>query len=452
MKLKSLFLTSMVALALGACSNATEEATTNDASAKGTMIFKFGVNNTSSRAGEESGKTNVGTQAESQLNTVDVRVVAANGTVITNKFASTDFYPTSYSTDGYYTLRTPFEVPAGTATIFVSVNESNTAENSVDLATSYTSLDALKATGSIADVTASNFKMTGSNKVKVIAGETVNGTVTVDRVTAKLEERTSKDAFTVTTPVNLGKDQTSTPIKVRFTNYTYVNLTQQYNNFASTTFPTFTYLQSCGIADKQNDFNMDDATGSNLIGANAKAITGEIVANAENYYDNKTYCLENVANAANTSTSKETSIVYKAQIQFANADGTYSDCTSDCYVVTKNRKATFYKSFKEMDDDNNNIYSRAYGFNGTQNYAAFAAKGVQKYVKGVCYYTHAIQTVSPAPAVDKIVRNNWYILSVNSVRQLGTPVPNPVDPTTGTLLDLNILINPWTYQLNSFNL
>lgn len=87
--------------------------------------------------------------------------------------------------------------------------------------------------------------------------------------------------------------------------------------------------------------------------------------------------------------------------------------------------------------------------------------GVEYFQKGVCYYNILIShddAITGTMALGKygVVRNNWYTLTINSVKQPGTPwIPEKTDPTdpekpgendddAEAYLSVSITINPWT--------
>ena len=87
--------------------------------------------------------------------------------------------------------------------------------------------------------------------------------------------------------------------------------------------------------------------------------------------------------------------------------------------------------------------------------------GVEYFQKGVCYYNILIRhddeiTGTMAHGKYGVVRNNWYKLTINSVKQPGTPwIPDKTDPTKPenpgeddddqeAYLSVNITVNSWT--------
>ena len=93
--------------------------------------------------------------------------------------------------------------------------------------------------------------------------------------------------------------------------------------------------------------------------------------------------------------------------------------------------------------------------------AAGETVGVEYFQEGVCYYNILIRhddaiTGTMAHGKYGVVRNNWYTLTINSVKQPGTPwIPDTTDPTdpekpgendddAEAYLSVNITVNPWT--------
>ena len=93
--------------------------------------------------------------------------------------------------------------------------------------------------------------------------------------------------------------------------------------------------------------------------------------------------------------------------------------------------------------------------------AAGETVGVEYFQKGVCYYNILIHhddaiTATMAHGKYGVVRNNWYTLTINSVKQPGTPwlpdTTNPTDPKDPgeddddkeAYLSVEITVNPWT--------
>ena len=93
--------------------------------------------------------------------------------------------------------------------------------------------------------------------------------------------------------------------------------------------------------------------------------------------------------------------------------------------------------------------------------AAGETVGVEYFQKGVCYYNILIRhddaiTATMAHGKYGVVRNNWYTLTINSVKQPGTPwIPDTTNSTDKkdpgeddddkeAYLSVEITVNPWT--------
>lgn len=93
--------------------------------------------------------------------------------------------------------------------------------------------------------------------------------------------------------------------------------------------------------------------------------------------------------------------------------------------------------------------------------AAGETVGVEYFQKGVCYYNIVIRhddAITATMALGKygVVRNNWYTLTINSVKQPGTPwIPDTTNSTDKkdpgeddddkeAYLSVEITVNPWT--------
>ena len=97
----------------------------------------------------------------------------------------------------------------------------------------------------------------------------------------------------------------------------------------------------------------------------------------------------------------------------------------------------------------NGSLNASFGLSDHSTNADFMTKiGAKKYTDGICYYSAAITTNGGG----NILRNNVYLLNVNSIRDLGFPeidVPTPGDPN---LLGFDVTVKNWTVNTNSFDL
>jgi enamine deaminase RidA (YjgF/YER057c/UK114 family) len=448
MKLKSLLLTSLVALALGACSS-NEEATGVQTEKNAYLGFSIAMPTAATTKADNtatSDGTNVGTTAENAVQTIEVRVVQAGADVYNQSLPVADF---AYA-NGVYTLLAAHLIPvnAGTADVFVTVN-GDVTRNSSDGATNTTA--AAYTNSLLSDITVSgqiandnNFLMSGKTAGVTIAADQVNtATVNVDRVAAKIQDFSipvvSSNSFTVSDRST--KTTTSTTVAIKLDSYSFINLNKTSYVFAQgTTYPwadgNFFLFNKQDGTDKA--FTIADANWT-AITPLAEGVTTKTVANGT------TYLMEH---KVTTTDLYPTAVVYKAEIQIDGAT------TGNVYTYEKTvdgvKGTFFYKSFAELNADNNNIFSNTYGLSESSDFSAFSLAGVTKYTAGICYYV--VPVLTAGSTTGSIVRNNWYNLKVNQITHLGTGVIDPGTPTKNTYLDLIVIVNPWIVNTNTISL
>jgi hypothetical protein len=446
MKLKSLILTSLVALALGACSTSSDDATGNNANASKEALLQINLgfaNMTSTRALPTEGSTTIGSDAENNVSSITVRVQYAS-TSISKTFTratGTTLVPESdtfiqQATDANnkmpYLLST-FKVQAGTAVIYVTANsdKTGTGDASTDLVGTYTALDGLTADGAAA--APSKFIMTGKSGSVTLEPNVVNtpADIYLDRVVAKLQEVTPTTGFAITNKITVvslatGATEVTTATgqqpEVKFLNYGLYNLNSDSYLFAQTKdFAPTAYLFPFTAKYKDNAAAFTALPTTKAIGATA----------------NETYCYEN--------DGTPTEVVYEAEVNGGEDFYMVKDKTAGTY--------TMYTSFAALDKANNGAVSAETGFNLTKdsNADAFYKYGIVKYTAGKCYYRAKVYTTTTDN--NKILRNNWYIMNVSTVANIGANfVDAPDFPDNITWLKLTIKVNPWTYRINNFNL
>jgi hypothetical protein len=430
MKLKSLLLTSMVALALGACSNANDAV--ENAETKTDAAFSFSIampaSSASSRA-VEAGGTNAGSDAENKLTKVAIVLkYSTNGSAdVTKTFNAADFTCTQNDADKtvVYTLNDDkkIEIAAGTFTAYAVVNG-----GMVELGATITKDYGTDLAGLTSNVAKDNeFMMSGFKTDNTVdAGHTVTAKINVDRVVAKIQEVSTNSEFTTTV-----KTTDNDAIIITLQNFTLLNLNRTSNVFTTSdgtnTLDYANYSLATSSADQFGNYFLASQTNSFAYStATAKTINNATV-----------YCFEN-SNAA-----LSTKVVYAAKIS-----GTDIVAGKNLYV----KDGKLYKSFKALDDAFDNIYSKTWKLNDeSSSYEQFLNAGVKQYAGGICYYVQNIMTAGTT-ATAKIVRNNWYKLNVKSISGLGLPVVDPKEDVDPTMLDLEIIVNPWTVNTNSFDL
>lgn len=420
MKLKNLFLASIAVAALTACSNETEFIDNGNQTVSKDASMQFGIalpKGALSRAGENvSGNTETGIQSENEF--VDITVVIDYSTsrdVYTFNF--NDFTPSNGENNQMLYLKNSIAVQAGKADVSAFVNASEALK--ADLNAKSTALNTLKVTGnyalSIDDLTktggiaeANKFLMSG-NKLnqEFTAGQENPVSVPVDRVAAKLVEKSRTDAFVI-------KKSSFEPVS----GAAELSITLQEYNFANLVQDTYTLKNTVSIvSDCFNEYASAANTPWNAY-KTPKKISGPT---APEVTSNITYCTENL-------TSATTLVLYKAVAKWGSNEA------KTFYVTTDDK---VYLSFEEL--------SRAYkldGYTDNSSIADFAIKGIKKYEGGVCYYK--------SNKIGSITRNNVYYLNVTSISDLGDPTPG--ETATPSTINLTVAVNPWTINLVNIEL
>lgn len=414
MKLKNLFLASIAVAAMTACSNETEFLDNGNQTSVKDASMQFGIalpKGALSRAGEDvSGKTETGIQSENEF--VDITVVidyATSRDVYT--FAFNDFTKSNGENNQTLYLKNSIAVQAGKADVSAFVNASDALK--ADLIAKTTALNELKVTGnydtSIDDLTkeggiaeANKFLMSGSKSGQEFKkGEENTVSVPVDRVAAKLVEKSKTDAFVITPSV---KPTTGAQeLAITLHEYNFANLLQD----------TYTLKNTDPIV--SDWFNEYASAANTSWGAymTPKTISGSTKPEVT---DNITYCTENL-------TSNTTLVLYKAVAKWGNNE-------AKTFFVTTDKKV--YLTFDELAK----VYNME-GLTENSSIADFAVKNIKKYENGVCYYK--------SNKIGTIARNNVYYLNVTSIADLGEPTPGETaDPST---INLTVAMQPWTINI-----
>lgn len=412
MKLRSLFLASLAAMAMVSCSNENDQIINNGSNVEANALMQFGITVPASTRGDE-----VGLESENGFQNVTIVMKYTEPTPST-KVISLD--NTKFTKSGQkLEMKAPELVNPGKADIYVFVNKigditdtSNLEELKVNADYSLT-MDPLTSTIAKDD----NFLMNNTNDVKrnieFTEGERTDLTVQVDRVVAKMVEASPVEAFKVginlTTQEGTQVEYTGKKLSIKLENYTFTALNTEAKQFLTS--PVY-----CGTLFQQYTNAAFDAYNF------TKAISTT---------DNITYCLENPG------TTEATAIIYKAKAYWDDVEATES-----FYVID----GKLYLNFQALVDA-----GRAGDLKDTDSIEKFNSYGIKKYEAGYCYYKATIMTNASGEASETIVRNNVYKLNVNKVGDLGMTTPNGSgeDPT---LLNLDVEMNKWTINLNSFEL
>lgn len=424
MKVKNLLLAGLAVAAMTACSNDIESVDNNDLPLEKNASMQL---NFSFPKSSETRATNPGTEFEYGVSKVTA-ILEYSGT--NKRLVVRDLtIQGEPNADGVITATTTkFEVSTGTISkIYAIINNNDTevsagtdlsnllvATNPYNLPSN--SLDYLRET--IAKD--GDFLMSGISEIPVTinAGDDYKtGTISVDRVCAKLEEQTEKTTpYELTEPTVVSKDGKA--ISIRIIGHTYANLNAN----------SYVFKNANGSWWSQNDI--------------IQAYSAE-KTEADYCWKEKesTYCLENItgANKGSWDRGKATHALYKGQVYLGD-----TKIEGKFYVKANFDGNILYPDWAALKAD----YTSS--LPATENELTSTMMenlGIMQYNGGVCYYSAPILTNNTT--VD-IVRNNWYQLSVDKIKDLGTPNPVPVDKTEKSYLALTVNIMPWTIQGNSF--
>lgn len=427
MKLKSLFLASLAAMAMVSCSNEDDQIVNNEpVNENALMQFGFSYLGTSTtRADVETGLT-----TEQKFADV-VLVLAYDNTTKAVKIARANFTPVdNVASDGKYYQSAPITVPEGDADVYAILNagENENAllalnENATGKTAIKNAIEALKSTAIAKATIADQFVMYGASKASMIKNQTTPVPVQVSRIVAKMKEDTKDLSYEVqksATGANLDKK-----ITVSLAGYTFTNLTDQSNLVPGLTNIT-TYLEATVYPNNLEKYGkyayleLKDTPNENI---------------------RITYCFENMnAETSGIDGSKITSIIYKAEMV-----ATGIDAGQDIYIY--NNTVYKYSELKNVVPGWDQL-----GFNEKTEIEAYEAQGIRKYEGGVCYYRQVIRSGNVGSTLGKaeIYRNNVYKLKVTDIAKIGFPTPDHKEDMT--MMRLNLEVLPWTVNQNDFEL
>lgn len=415
MKLRSLFLAGLAVMAMASCSNDVEGVDNNvelmkDAKMQLAITFPQATVTRAELTDDQKGEA-----YEQKIN--DLTIIVVNGASIVR-----EYYTAAQLVDGKEdatkkNMTPAFDVPSGEATVYAYANYGSgtiTTSNYTTYEESAT-YTGLSIDNNIANVTGENFHMNGSTQgIQITEGKTNYALVNISRVAAKIAEATETKAYT-------HEGKYGDELTITLTDYSLVNLDNKINVLADN-------ASSRVEADFHNYYAGAENTSCEDLFTNKP----NIKINAAN---KTSYCLANQS-------SIKTQVIYKAKATFSGnvteADGTF-------YIRNnKNNEAAVY-TLAQLQAAFPGVYN---DYTASTTIAEWAALGVKKYAAGVCYYKQDIKTNN----VTQILRNNYYKLNVTNIKDLGDPeidMPNP-DPLT--LLEVEVMVIPWTVNENDIEL
>lgn len=423
MKVKNLLLAGLAVAAMTACSNDIE-GVDNSNQTKGEeasmrINLKF-ANEVNTRA---SGDTDPGDVIERNATSVTAIISYPNNS---KRYVYKDLDLVTSSNNIYQTEAFTVEAGEGVS-VEAIINYDNKDYTAVDATTNLTDLKvgaySLPTSGLAyinSTVAAENaFLMSGSTEkgITIEAGSTTNvAPITVNRVAAKLDEKTDLAIpFAVTSTKYINKDNSEAKISVKLEGYSFSNLSSSSYVFNNSSTPAG-FLQ---------EYKTEAATDDTY-----RWIT-----------ENITYCLENKTSA------NPTRVHYKGQVHIndvaINDDfyirATTHDGSTEYHIFTSwNELITYYNdaNISKLNNNDKEVLSKY---------------GIMRYTAGICYYEADIKTIVPDNKAE-ILRNNWYQLTVSKISKIGTPTPAPEVDGDATMLTIETTVNPWTIQVNDFEL
>lgn len=440
MKLKSLFLASLAAMAMVSCSNDNEVLNSENNSEKAFLQFSLTLpaSPAGTRADEyDNPKYQTGEDEENNWTSATIFMKYSNSTTVSYTFQQSQFTQSTTAnpsnsgdepnTNAVWTLKdaNKKEVVPGTVTecvVYLNDTKRIGLLEAIEVnKTPYSTRNQFLMNGK--GVNAAN----NEESITFVAGKTTTVAAKVNRVVAKIENATTTitnltpsedeealEMKTITWENGQAKEST-TKLVFDLKNYVITNQAKKANEFGeATASATGDYLNehkthATSVASENETWN--DFTG-------AKGFESDKI----------TYVLAN-----NNSDYKSQLIVQAvAKVKNATAAQTF-------YVY----KETLYPTFNDLS---NAVFNGGLNESDFETVAECAALGIRKYVDGVCYY-HADITTNETG----LVRNNWYKFNIKNVGSLGTPEVDIEEGEPAWLLMTVEIVN-WTVWTNNITL
>lgn len=411
MKKKHLFAISLIGLALAACSTDDELNAGGNQSNEGAVVtLKLDMAGSQTKGSPGATNQQVGTDAENEIS--NVTVVVDYGTT-RNVFTSSDIYAGGYGwAEESNTFK--FQTPAGDATFYVYANVNTADKLNSNWATTLIS----QAKDVSEYYTANSFFMSNQN------GEGVKHTINEDtenNITVNIERAAAK--VTVESKADFTGDPHGGTI---INNSMYFALGNTVDKFyllqqAGYTIPTVTYLDN-PITTWNTRIDVAESTTADI--KTLPAI----------------YCMENVHNSyvqGNTTYIKFKTTFVPGKILTFEEDETGNGLkvTGDTDFSSESG-VDFYVVLGATNSSLNSSYIKATDIDGKTGITIGAADkdgkcevtGIEgithisaKYKNGLCYFGPIWINLNEAGNESPIYRNDWYHLTVNSIKLPGSP-------------------------------
>ena len=443
MKTKSLLAISTMALVMAACSSDDEM---NNAGVvqdnEGAVVtLKLDMSNPQTKGNPAATNEQDGSTEENIISNVTVVVKYADETKV---FKNSDSGVTW--TEANKTFE--FETPAGDATFYVYANV-NVADN---LSSNWSSELVSKATDVSAYYTDNAFFMSNQN------GEGVEHTINADtenNITVNIERAAAK--VTVESKADFTDDPHGGTI---INNSMFFALGNTVNKFY--------LLQQDDYSIPTDVTYLDDA-----VGTWDKSIDVEKSSTADIMDLPAIYCMENVHDSyekGNTTYIKfKTTFVPGKILTFENNDTQDglkvtgdTDLTSesgvDFYVVLGATNSSLNSSYIKAADIDNNLNVTIGQADEDGKCAVTGIEGIthisKKYAAGLCYFGPIWVNLNDAGDESPIYRNDWYHLTVNSIKLPGSPTEPKIDDEDKTdplTEDVNVTVSLSVLKWNLVN-
>lgn len=443
MKTKSLLAISTMALVMAACSSDDEmnNAGVTQDNEGAVVTLKLDMSNPQTKGNPAATNEQDGSTKENTISNVTVVVKYANET----KFFKYDNEDEATWPEDSKTFE--FETPAGDATFYVYANVNDRDDLSTSWATTLVSNEA-----NVSEYYTDNaFFMSNQN------GEGVPFTINPDatnEVTVNIERAAAK--VTVESKADFTDDPHGGTI---INNSMFFALGNTVNKF---------YLL------QQDDYSIPtDVTYLDAVGTWDKSIDVEKSSTADIMDLPAIYCMENVHDSyekGNTTYIKfKTTFVPGKILTFENND------TQDGLKVTGDTDLTsesgvdFYVVLGATNSSLNSSYIKAADIDNKPNVtigqadedgkcAVTGIEGIthisEKYVAGLCYFGPIWVSLNDAGDESPIYRNDWYHLTVNSIKLPGSPTEPKIDDEDKTdplTEDVNVTVSLSVLKWNLVN-
>lgn len=461
MKFKQCMLAGLSFMMMTSCQNELDENGTNGNGGDAYMSLSIEMPNAEGgRAIDEGTDTDEGTAGEQKITSLKLFVYDAESGELQNggntDFNANDLHLSEINKTVTYTIP-PFQIEGGKKKVLVIVNPLD--DKFTDQTTQNDMSTALQLSedeiGRIS--TGNQFMMTNVNRapdtdgmVSVIVDGTETNptsvTVEVERVVAKIEDTTSNYEFDIE---NTQGDQ------VVFQKVALINGNTKF-------FPVMKVRKNDN--DNTNDYVEDPNFENQGEGTVNDFYSREFAENTFTDADNKYvkplssegaeanalfYTLENTMISNEQMNAYTTGLYYQAQYKLGGQVGNVYKYGENLYT------------FDQLSSAADGLGLQLGGLSDDSSVEEFANISVKKFVDGVCYYKYWIRHIDNSDAAMgamefAVVRNNYYQMTINSVKGIGenkptTPDPTDPDENADSFLDVKVKVLPWVVRNNNID-